>query len=70
MEFMPHRSVVLVLACLAVSLQVFANAEPGRVHALLINGGQSANSNALSHLHHLQDMVEALKRRGIPLDGA
>ncbi len=37
-----------------------------QTHALLINGGQSPADNALSHLHHLQDMLAALTRRGIP----
>ena len=63
---------LVVAACLAMSLHVSANTpeprslELGTVYALLINGGQSAKNNALSHLHHLQDMVETLKRRGIP----
>ena len=35
-------------------------------HALLINGGGKADINYLSHLHHLQDMVAALRARGIP----
>ncbi len=38
----------------------------GKIHALLINGGSKPSSNYLSHLHHLQDMVELLKRRGLP----
>jgi hypothetical protein len=33
-------------------------ADPGRVEALLINGGDKPASNYLSHLHHLQDMVD------------
>ena len=53
---------LVVAACLAMSLHVSANTpeprslELGTVYALLINGGQSAKNNALSHLHHLQDM--------------
>jgi hypothetical protein len=35
-------------------------------HALLLNGGSSPASNYLSHLHHLQDMVRVLERRGVP----
>ena len=37
-------------------------------HALLLNGGGSAASNYLSHLHHLQDMTSALRSRGIPAE--
>lgn len=39
-----------------------------RTHALLINGGGSTQKNYLSHLHHLQDMLEALRSRDIPPD--
>jgi len=35
------------------------------MHALLINGGDKPESNYLSHLHHLEDMVELLGRRGV-----
>jgi thiol-disulfide isomerase/thioredoxin len=38
---------------------------PGVVHALLINGGSQPASNYLSHLQHLQEMVELLRRRGV-----
>jgi len=38
---------------------------PGTTHALLINGGSRPTVNYLSHLHHLQDMVQLLERRGI-----
>jgi len=43
-------------------------AEPpaGRLHVLMINGGDRPASNYLSHLHHLQDMVDLLRRRGVP----
>src|SRR5207247_7812377 len=37
----------------------------GVVHVLLINGGSQPASNYLSHLQHLQDMVELLRRRGV-----
>ena len=37
---------------------------PARFHVLLINGGKSAPSNMLSHLHHLQEMVKTLRRDG------
>jgi hypothetical protein len=43
-----------------------APARPGVTHALLLNGGSTPASNYLSHLHHLQDMVRALERRGVP----
>jgi thiol-disulfide isomerase/thioredoxin len=39
--------------------------QTGVVHALLINGGSQPSSNYLSHLQHLQEMVELLRRRGI-----
>jgi thiol-disulfide isomerase/thioredoxin len=35
------------------------------VHALLINGGSQPASNYLSHLQHLQEMVQLLGARGI-----
>jgi len=35
-------------------------------HALLINGGSKPQSNYQSHLHHLQEMVELLEKRGLP----
>jgi thiol-disulfide isomerase/thioredoxin len=37
----------------------------GTVHALLINGGSNPNVNFLSHLHHLEDMVDTLAQRGL-----
>src|SRR5262245_39789769 len=40
-------------------------ARPGVVHALLINGGSQPSSNYLSHLQHLQEMVQLLRQRGI-----
>ena len=42
-----------------------AGTRPPVTHALLINGGASASMNFLSHLHHLQYMVETLESRGI-----
>jgi thiol-disulfide isomerase/thioredoxin len=38
---------------------------PAVTHALLINGGDRPESNYLSHLHHLQDLVRVLRQRGI-----
>jgi thiol-disulfide isomerase/thioredoxin len=40
-------------------------ARAGLVHALLINGGAQPGSNYLSHLQHLQEMVQLLQQRGI-----
>jgi thiol-disulfide isomerase/thioredoxin len=40
----------------------------GVTHALLINGGQRPASNFQSHLQHLQDMVDLLEWRGVPLE--
>lgn len=36
------------------------------VHVLMINGGANPQSNFLSHLHHLQDMLKVLEARGVP----
>jgi hypothetical protein len=41
---------------------------PPQIRALLLNGGGSAATNYLSHLHHLQDMAQALRDRGIAPD--
>src|SRR5262245_32160989 len=40
----------------------------GAIHALLINGGNQPSSNYLSHLQHLQEMVDVLHRRGVAMD--
>jgi thiol-disulfide isomerase/thioredoxin len=45
-----------------------ADTSAGSVHALLINGGDRPESNYLSHLHHLQDMVAMLRSRGLAPD--
>jgi thiol-disulfide isomerase/thioredoxin len=42
-----------------------SQARHGVVHALLINGGSQPASNYLSHLQHLQEMVQLLRQRGI-----
>src|SRR5262249_47620261 len=39
-----------------------------KTRALLLNGGGSASSNSLSHLHHLQDRAQALRHRGLAPD--
>ena len=39
-----------------------------KIRALLLNGGGSASSNYLSHFHHLQDMMQALRDRGLARD--
>ena len=69
-----RRFLPLPIALLALSAPLPAAAGDAaaplqpQTHALLINGGQSPPNNALSHLHHLQDMVATLTRRGIPPD--
>ena len=65
---MKARFVTLLLAgAMSFVAAADASAEPsGRVHAVLINGGERPESNYLSHLHHLEDMVDLLRRRGIP----
>ena len=69
----------LALAFLAVALQALAlltlaataaaqgagDRTDGSVHALLINGGSKPRSNYMSHLHHLEEMVELLELRGV-----
>jgi thiol-disulfide isomerase/thioredoxin len=59
-----------VASCLlAVSAAAAPPAPPpesGSLHAVLINGGDRPESNYLSHLHHLQDMVALLRARGVP----
>jgi len=61
---------VLVLAVLgfvsSAASQDRTDARAGAIHALLINGGNQPASNYLSHLQHLQGMVDLLRRRGIP----
>jgi thiol-disulfide isomerase/thioredoxin len=54
------------LLAFAAALPSAAADAPPRVHALLVNGGDRAESNYLSHLHHLQDMVALLQERGVP----
>ncbi len=66
-----HLSLALALAAGLAGPWALAIAEetrPAQTHALLINGGGSAASNYLSHLHHLQDMVAALRSRGVAAD--
>ena len=65
-----HRGLGLVLGalCLASTVAAQSGASRGLTHALLINGGSKPTSNYLSHLHHLEDMVELLESRGVPRD--
>ena len=69
-----HRTASAGLLALTVLLPGAAVADERnvaasrRTHALLVNGGKSPSNNMLSHLHHLQDMVESLSLRGIPLE--
>jgi thiol-disulfide isomerase/thioredoxin len=44
---------------------VDASPRTGSLHALLINGGSAPATNYLSHLQHLKDMVDLLRRRGV-----
>ncbi len=41
---------------------------PAKTRAILVNGGGSSTSNYLSHFHHLQDMMKALRDRGLTPD--
>jgi thiol-disulfide isomerase/thioredoxin len=43
-----------------------AAGELGRLSALLINGGGSAEQNYQSHLLHIEELTQALLRRGLP----
>lgn len=65
------RSVfLLALFCLVLSSSPVVSIDESAevvTHALLINGGSKPASNYLSHLNHLQEMVERLERRGVPL---
>ncbi|MGB6854253.1 MAG: redoxin family protein, partial [Thermoanaerobaculia bacterium] len=60
------RFLLLVPCLLLGMLCAGVTASPGATHALLINGGSKPASNYLSHLHHLQEMVEVLEARGLP----
>jgi len=62
------RFVLLVVLVTTLPALAGQDSRPPQTHALLINGGQSPRNNALSHLHHLQDMVEALEARGTPAE--
>jgi thiol-disulfide isomerase/thioredoxin len=60
-----------VLLCGTILVPPARSEEPlrlPRTYALLVNGGGSPARNYLSHLHHLQDMAAALRRRGIDAD--
>jgi hypothetical protein len=58
---------VLVVLCLFLSNGTLGDdSAEGATHALLINGGHKPESNYLSHLHHLQDLVAVLQQRGLP----
>ncbi len=69
----PRAALVLLLAVLGPaspatpqgSVGSRADSQAGVLHALLINGGHQPSSNYLSHLQHLQDMVDVLHRRGV-----
>jgi thiol-disulfide isomerase/thioredoxin len=61
------RLLLLVSICCSAAAFVHGAVEPPppAVHALLINGGDRPASNYLSHLHHLEDLVDVLRRRGL-----
>jgi hypothetical protein len=59
-------AILFVAVCLlVVSFTLAEEADQSAIHALLINGGSQPALNYQSHLHHLQDMVALLERRGI-----
>ncbi len=65
-----------VAVCLLIAVAVLschplpsaAAASSGVTHALLINGGSKPALNFQSHLLHLQDMVDTLELRGVPIE--
>ena len=62
-----HVAVALVVVSLFLGWTSRAEeSSPGATHALLINGGSKPAVNYQSHLHHLQDMVKLLEKRGLP----
>lgn len=58
----------VALCLLPVTYARSDGSRPPATHALLINGGSRPAANYQSHLHHLQDLVEVLERRGLPRD--
>jgi len=64
------RSIFVIVAlCLLLPVGTRADGSAaGATHALLINGGHNPESNYLSHLNHLQDLVAVLLQRGLPLE--
>ncbi|MGH9389107.1 MAG: hypothetical protein ACRD1Z_05775, partial [Vicinamibacteria bacterium] len=44
------------------------DAKVDALRALVINGGQRPASNYLSHLHHVENMLALLERRGVAAD--
>ena len=61
-------ALVLFSSSLPAAGQVPPPASPEATHALLINGGSKPRSNYMSHLHHLEEMVDLLESRGIAGD--
>ncbi len=62
----PLARVLLAVVASALSwTRAAPEPRPPQTHALLVNGGSAPAKNYLSHLHHLQDMVAALRGRGI-----
>ncbi len=58
--------VTLMAALLWPQMAAAQDQPQGKTHALLLNGGGNARINFLSHLHHLEDMMEVLVERGVP----
>ena len=55
----------LVFCAFSLSAAGAEELAAGSVHALLINGGHRPASNYLSHLHHIEEMLDLLDRRGL-----
>ncbi len=60
-----HISAALAFCSLSLLAAGAEESTNGSIHALLINGGHRPESNYLSHFHHLEDMVDLLKERGV-----
>jgi thiol-disulfide isomerase/thioredoxin len=60
--------VTLGLFCVFVSAGFAGDRTKGALHAVLINGGQQPSANYLSHLNHIEGMIDVLVRRGVRRD--
>lgn len=68
LSFFTALLALVPMAAASIPQSTTAHAPKPRVHAVLISGGGQPQSNAQSHLHHLEDMVEMLQARGIRTD--